>query len=85
MTLSMLSLIPPFFALPPSRFGSQDEELHHVELFSKLKMKRMRNTLASCDSTTLSVFELLDPMCYLVLFETLLECEVLLYLELVEG
>ena len=52
---------------------------------SMLKMKMTRNTWSSLNSTTLSVVELLDPMCHFKLFALLLEYEVLLCLEPVEG
>ena len=52
---------------------------------SMSRMKTMWNTLASGNSTTQDVVGLLDPMCHCVLFALLLECEVLLCLELVEG
>ena len=52
---------------------------------SMSKMKTMRNTLASGNSTTPDVVGLLDPMCHFVLFALLLEYEELLCLELVEG
>ena len=49
------------------------------------RMKTMRNTLASGNSTILDVVGLLDPMYHFDLFALLLEHEVLLCLDLVEG
>ena len=65
-------------------WGSQDEELHHVELSFRVQDEDDEKYVGQL-KTNLNVFELLDPMCYLVLFAPLSECEVLLYLELVEG
>ena len=45
----------------------------------------MRNTLDSGNLTTLGFVGLLDPMCNFVLFALLLEYEVLLSLDILEG
>ena len=52
---------------------------------SMSRMKTMRNTLASGNSTTPDVVGLLDPICHGALSASSLEHEVLLCLELVEG
>ena len=52
---------------------------------SMSRMKTMRNTLASGNSTTLDVVGLLDPMCHFVWFALLLENEVRFALSLLKA
>ena len=80
MALSTLLLIPPIclVILESASLAIEGPKIKNSTTSSFLsmsRMKMMKNTQASGNSTILDVVGLLDPMCHFVLFALLLEYE----------